>query len=106
MSTFTVFATLRFVPGTRDRLLGLLDAHRARSLEEPGTLQFEILEPRAEENTLYMYEVYADERAFAAHVNGVSFARVTKETADIITELVANRVTAIDMPGDAAAGQG
>ncbi len=106
MPTFTVFATLKFVTGTRDRLLGLLDAHRSRSLEEPGTLQFEILEPRAQEDTLYMYEVYADEQAFAAHVNGASFSRVTEETADIITELVANRVTAIDMPGDSATGQG
>jgi (4S)-4-hydroxy-5-phosphonooxypentane-2,3-dione isomerase len=102
MSTFSVFGSVKFVPGSREQLLALLDAHRARSLEEPGTLQFEVLVPRDQDDVLYMYEVYADEHAFSAHVNGASLARITEETAGIITELVANSVTAIDMASFAA----
>jgi (4S)-4-hydroxy-5-phosphonooxypentane-2,3-dione isomerase len=97
MSTITLLGTVKVVPGAREELLALLDAHRTRSLEEPGTLQFEVLVPRVQENVLYMYEVYADEHAFAAHVKGASFARITEETAGLITELMANSVTAIDM---------
>ncbi|BBZ28907.1 hypothetical protein MMAD_32020 [Mycolicibacterium madagascariense] len=102
MSTFAVLGALTCVPGVREQVLVLVDAHRTRSLVEPGTVQFEVLVPRHQEDTVYMYEVYADEHAFAAHVNGASLARVTEETAGMITTLVANSVTVIDVTGLAA----
>jgi quinol monooxygenase YgiN len=94
MSQVNILGTVEFVAGTREQLLTAIDAHRARSLaDEPGTLQFEILIPRDQETTIYLYEAYADEQAFEAHLNGSSFGRVAAETADIITALTTSRVT-------------
>jgi (4S)-4-hydroxy-5-phosphonooxypentane-2,3-dione isomerase len=98
MSKFTVLATIEFIAGTRDQLLEILSAHRARSLaQEPGTLTFELLIPSEHDTTLYAFEEYADEEAFQAHLNGPSFRHVLAETADIITELKAGRVTDFDL---------
>jgi quinol monooxygenase YgiN len=94
MSKFTILGTIEFVAGTRDQLLAALAAHRARSLaEEPGTLEFEILVPREQQTAIYVYEVYTDEEAFEAHLNGASFAHIIKEAGGLITELTTSRIT-------------
>jgi quinol monooxygenase YgiN len=99
MSKFTVLGTIEFVAGARDQLLTALAAHRTRSLnDEPGTLAFEILIPREQETTLYTYEIYTDAEAFRKHLNGPSFTRVAKETAEIVTALEIGQVTTFD-PG-------
>ncbi len=51
-----------------DAFLPLLIAHRDRCLEdEPGTLRFDVLRPRNKENSVLLYEVYADDAAFQVH---------------------------------------
>jgi quinol monooxygenase YgiN len=68
---FAVIGSIEVTPGSRDRFLPLLMAHRARCLrDEPGTLQFEVLLPRDDETKVLLYEVYRDEAAFTAHWNG------------------------------------
>jgi quinol monooxygenase YgiN len=97
MSKFKVLGTVEFVDGAREQLLAILSTHRTRSLaEEPGTLTFEVLVPREHDTTLYVYEEYADEEAFRAHLNGSSFGRVLTEAAAIVTELKTSRVTDLD----------
>ncbi len=55
-------------PGSMDRLLELLRAHIARTkANEAGCLQFDIMVPHDEADTLHLHEVYADEAAFDAH---------------------------------------
>jgi autoinducer 2-degrading protein len=99
MSKFTVLGTIEFVAGAREQLLAALTAHRTRSLnDEPGTLEFEILVAREQETTLYTYEIYTDAEAFEKHLNGPSFARIGKETAEIITALKIGQVIAFE-PG-------
>lgn len=104
VSKFTVLATVKFVAGAREQLLDMLSAHRTRCLaEEPGTLTFEILVPREQESTFFLYEEYTDEEAFKTHVNAASFTRLVKEAAEIITELKANLVTPLDPSPEADA---
>jgi quinol monooxygenase YgiN len=47
---------------------------------------------------LYTYEIYTGAEAFEKHLNGPSFARIGKETAEIITALKIGQVIAFD-PG-------
>ena len=55
-------------PGSMSRLLDLLKTHIARTkANEPGCLQFDILLPHDEADTLHLHEVYADEAAFDSH---------------------------------------
>lgn len=78
MARFTVVATYEIAPDKIDAFLPHLQAHRDRCLmDEPGTLQFDILRP---DKNLMLYEVYESEAAFEAHRNGASVARFRQET--------------------------
>jgi quinol monooxygenase YgiN len=73
MSKFAIVATIKTIPGKRDEYLAFLKAHVKRCLAaEPGTLQFEILVPQEDANTIMLYEVYASPEAFQTHWNGTS----------------------------------
>lgn len=75
MPKLVVVATIEIAPGRFDDYLPLLMAHRARVLkDEPGTLQFEVLQPRDDKTKLMLYEVYRDDAAFEAHLKGASMA--------------------------------
>ena len=66
MSKLAIVATIKAVPGKRDEYLAVLKAHGKRCLAtEPGTLQFEILVPQEEADTVMLYEVYASPEAFS-----------------------------------------
>ena len=73
MRKLAIVATIKTAPGKRDEYLKHLRAHAERCrATEPGTLQFEILVPQKEEDTLMLYEVYASPEAFQAHWEGQS----------------------------------
>src|SRR6202158_1556149 len=81
MSKFAIVATIKMVPGKRDEYLTFLKAHGKRCLAtEPGTLQFEILVPQKEADTVMLYAVYATPEAFQTHWNGTSIKKGKKET--------------------------
>lgn len=82
MPKLAIIATIDVAPGTRDQVLPLLLAHRARSLkDEPGTLQFDVLVPREDASKLLLHEVYQDDAAFEAHRNARSIAQFREATA-------------------------
>ena len=94
MSAFAIIATFEVVPGRRDELLPLLLAHRDRCLrDEPGTLRFDVLQPRQEDNKVLAYEVYRDEAAFQTHWNGPHVARIRQEMAGLVEKLSGVRCT-------------
>lgn len=67
-----------------ERLKTALLAHRDRCLaNEPGTLQFDVLQPTEEEGKLMIYELYTDEAAFQAHAKGESSKTIRAETEGI-----------------------
>jgi quinol monooxygenase YgiN len=84
MSKLAMVATIKIAPGRRDEYLKPLKAHAKRCLaNEPGTLQFEILVPHEEPDTLMLYEVYASPDAFQAHWKGESMQQVRRDTESI-----------------------
>jgi autoinducer 2-degrading protein len=78
-------------PGHADAVLAALVAHQARSLREPGTLQFEILRPLGEDSRLMTYEVYQDEGAFETHRAAPSLAQLLSETQAMLAGLHGTR---------------
>ena len=84
MASFAIIGTIKTVPGKRDEYLKFLVAHRKRCLAtEPGTLQFEVLVPHTEADTLMLYEVYANKDAFDAHWNGDSIKQFFQEATSL-----------------------
>jgi quinol monooxygenase YgiN len=80
MSKLAIVATIKTIPGKRDEYLAVLKAHGKRCLAtEPGTLQFEILVPEEEADTVMLYEVYASPEAFQTHWNGASLQQAKQE---------------------------
>ncbi len=97
MAKFAIVATFEISPGQIDAFLPLLLAHRDRCLkDEPGTLRFDILRPRNEENKLMLYEVYEDDAAFQVHWNGPSIARMREETTGMMSKLTGIRCSLLD----------
>jgi quinol monooxygenase YgiN len=88
MSRLAIVATIKTVPGKRDEYLGFLKAHGKRRLAtEPGTLQFDILLPQEEADTIMLYELYASPEAFQTHWNGTSIQQLKQETAGLQASL-------------------
>lgn len=94
---FAIVATFEIAQGRMDEFLPLLIAHRDRCLkDEPGTLRFDVLRPRNEENTVLLYEVYADDAAFQVHWNGANVARMRAETTEMVAKLSGIRCSLLD----------
>jgi quinol monooxygenase YgiN len=80
MSKVALNVVLEFKPESKEEIVRSLLAHRQRCLkDEPGTIQFEIMVPIEEPSKLFLFELYADESAFAAHSQGTSLARYLEE---------------------------
>jgi quinol monooxygenase YgiN len=96
MSKFANVVTIEVARGRRDQVVTLLAAHKARSLKEPGTLQFEILLPNDDDTKVLTYEVYRDDAAFEVHRNGASLSQWGKEAAGMVAKLHGVRCAVVD----------
>lgn len=75
MSKIANIGTYELDPDDRDFVVRALLDHRERCLaEESGTLEFHVLVPSEERSRLFLYELYVDSAAFAAHLSGRSLA--------------------------------
>jgi quinol monooxygenase YgiN len=97
MSKYAIVATIKTVPGKRDEYLTFLKAHGKRCLAtEPGTLQFEILVPQEEADTIILYELYASPEAFQTHWNGTSIQQMRQESAGLQVSLTGVRCNLVE----------
>ena len=97
MSKLAIVATIKTVPGKRDEYLTFLKAHGKRCLaSEPGTLQFEIMVPHEEADTIMLYEVYANPEAFQTHFNGPSIQQMRQEAAGLQVSLKGVRCNLVE----------
>jgi quinol monooxygenase YgiN len=88
MAKFAIVATIKTAPGKRNEYLKHLKAHAQRCLAtEPGTLNFEILVPQKEADTIMLYEVYASPEAFEAHWTGPSIQQAKQDTTGLQVSL-------------------
>jgi quinol monooxygenase YgiN len=96
MSKLANVVTIEVVPGQRDRVVTLLLAHKARLKDEPGTMQFDVLLPREDDNKVRLYEMYRDAAAFEVHLNGLSLAQWKEDTAGMVVGLHGVRCAVVD----------
>jgi quinol monooxygenase YgiN len=88
MAKFASVATIKTAPGKRNEYLKHLKAHAQRCLAtEPGTLNFEILVPQKEADTIMLYEIYASPEAFEAHWTGPSIQQAKQDTTGLQVSL-------------------
>lgn len=81
MTKFAIVATIQAAPGKRDEYAQHVKAHGKRCLAtEPGTLQFDILLPQDDADTLMLYELYVSREAFDSHWNGASLQQLMRDT--------------------------
>jgi autoinducer 2-degrading protein len=65
---FVVVVEFHLKPGARSEFRALIDANADASVKnEPGCLQFDVLEPEDDGDRGLLYEVYTDKAAFDAH---------------------------------------
>jgi quinol monooxygenase YgiN len=76
----TVEFTIR--QGFADRFLERLAAQAADSLREPGCSQFDVCVDPADRHRVFLYEVYADQQAFADHLASPHFKDFDADTRD------------------------
>ncbi len=94
MAKLAIVATIKTVPGGREEYLQHLHAHARRCrATEPGTLQFEILLPHNEPDTILLYEVYESDEAFQVHWNGPSLQQIRKDVGHLQASLTGVRCT-------------
>ena len=61
-------------PGTSEAFMDAMRVNAAASVrDEPGCLTFDVLRDRCDPDLLWLYEVYVDEAAFAAHMRTPHF---------------------------------
>lgn len=89
MSTFALVVELELKPGTRDAFLARARTHRETVLaNEAGCERFDLLTPEEDGNTVFLYEVYADQAALDTHFETPYMKQYLEDTGP----MVANRV--------------
>lgn len=64
----------RLKPGSFDAFMDAMGVNAVASVrDEPGCLTFDVLRDRSDADLLWLYEVYADEAAFEAHMRTPHF---------------------------------
>ena len=66
---FVVVVEFQLKPGAREAFRKLIDTNADASVrDEPGCLQFDVLETEGEGDRVLLYEIYSDKAAFDAHL--------------------------------------
>ena len=86
---YVVAAKWRTHPGKADRLLEVIREITPLSRAEPGCLFYQAQRSEEDPNLFFLYEQYADEAGYQAHMDSEHFTRLVKQEA--IPELLADR---------------
>lgn len=99
MAGYVITVDFELEPAEHGRFLQLVRHNARLSLaEEPGCRRFDVSVPRDGSPRVFLYEVYADEAAFQAHLATPHF----KDFATATKHMVKGRkISALDLLGDA-----
>lgn len=81
MSARALVVKLVALPGRRDDLLALIERVRREIGAQPGCLAFNV-HPE-DDDTLWIYELYADDAAWATHRDGPEYQAIQSELRDL-----------------------
>lgn len=94
MAEFVLIVDFEVKPGSIDRFVELIEANALASVaNEPGCLQFDVVRQQDEPSRVTLYEVYADETAFAAHRDQPHTKEFFAGAKDVIASQSARRFT-------------
>ncbi len=94
-----IVVEFKIKPGSMPAFLEAITRHARTTLEsEPGCLQFDVVEDPGDPNSIFLYEVYADEAAFAAHGETPYLARVLEATADLVLSRSLRKLARLSHP--------
>ncbi|WP_295011760.1 putative quinol monooxygenase [uncultured Microbacterium sp.] len=79
-----LYAEFRAFPGAGDAVASLVAGYRAKVLAEPGTVRFDAHRLRDDPNRFFIYEAYADDAAFRAHVGSSYCAEFNDALAPLV----------------------
>ena len=89
MSQYAVWVEFDLSPQHVDAFrVAVLKNARASVASEPGCLRFDVLDAQPGAPRIFLYEIYADEAAFKAHLSTEHFKVFDRESAPWITRKV------------------
>jgi quinol monooxygenase YgiN len=96
MEKVALVVTFEFKPDSRSSFLQSLFEHKQRCLAtEPGTLQFEVLAPTDDANSVVLFELYANAKALSDHDSGTSLALFKEQAGPSITKVSVRHCSAL-----------
>ncbi len=85
--SFAVVVTFQIRPGRMADFMPLMVQNAATSLaNEPGCHQFDVATDPERPNEVFLYEIYTDAAAFAAHLTAPHFKSFDRAVAEMIAE--------------------
>jgi quinol monooxygenase YgiN len=94
MSAIVLLVELQINPGQKDTFLDRAREHRGNVLrQEPGCQRFDLVVPDEGGDTVYLYEVYADDEALQTHFNTPYMKQYMADTAPMIARRTRNQCT-------------
>ncbi len=80
---FVIIAPIQIKDGYKDRFIEeMIGDARGSVNDEPGCLQFDVIQDANDPNRIWLYEIYVDEDAFKAHTQAPHFIKWRDATAD------------------------
>ena len=94
MPAIALVVEIETVPGRKDAFLARALEHRDNVLaNERGCLRFDIVASDEAAETVFLYEVYADEAALETHFNTPYMKEYLEDTKPMIAQRTRNRGT-------------
>lgn len=87
MDMHAMFVTVKVKPERRERFLEVIEYDAIHSVQdEPGCVDFNVLQDQSDPDTYYFYEVYRDEAALEAHRQTPHFAKWSEASGEVLQE--------------------
>jgi quinol monooxygenase YgiN len=86
MTQMSVFVKMVCKPGTRDQAVEALGTMLPQVESEPGTLIYSFHLDAADENTIWIFELYSDADALAAHGQSDAIKAMGAAMGDVLAE--------------------
>ena len=86
MSKTSVFVKLKANPGKDGDVLAALEVALPAALDEPGTEMYTFHNDKGDADTVWAFELYADDDAFAAHSASEAVAALFAEVGGLLAE--------------------
>lgn len=85
MDGFVILVEFRLKPGARHEFIRAARADAEGSVgTEPGCRRFDIVLPEDDPDSVWLYEIYTDQKAFDSHLETPHLAAFREATADLV----------------------